>query len=191
VLYADDTNLIITSPTPIEFANNLNIVFANVNEWFRKNLIFLDFNKTTYLQFQTKNSQKLDLNTTLQNNQITNSTNTKILSLTTEETLSWKCHINHILSRLSSACNVIKVITPLMNEDTLQMIYYSYAHLIIKYGTIFWANSPHNIDIFKIQKRIIWIMTKSRSRDSCRQLFRRQEILSLQSQYIFSVLLLW
>ena len=32
-------------------------------------------------------------------------------------------------------------------------------------------------------------MTKSRSRDSCRQLFRRQEILPLQSQYIFSVLL--
>jgi len=191
VLYADDTNLIITSPSPIEFASKLNIVFANVNEWFRKNLIFLDFNKPTYLQFQTKNSQKLDLKTTLQNNQITNNTNTKILSLTTEETLSWKCHINHILSKLSSACYVIKVITPLMNEDTLQMIYYSYVYAIIKYGTIFLTNSPHNIDISKIQKRIILIMTKSRSRDSCRHLFRRQEILSLQSQYIFSVLLLW
>ena len=32
-------------------------------------------------------------------------------------------------------------------------------------------------------------MTKSRSRDSCRQLFKRLEILPLQSQYIFSVLL--
>ena len=35
----------------------------------------------------------------------------------------------------------------------------------------------------------VWIMTKSRSRDSCRQLFKRLEILPLQSQYIFSVLL--
>ena len=51
VLYVDDTSLIITSPSPIEFANKLNIVFANVNEWFRKNLLFLNFNKTTYLQF--------------------------------------------------------------------------------------------------------------------------------------------
>jgi len=32
-------------------------------------------------------------------------------------------------------------------------------------------------------------MTKSRSRNSYRQLFRRQEILPLQSQYTFSVLL--
>jgi len=97
VLYADDTSLIITSPIPIEFANKLNIVFANVKEWFRKNLLFINFNKTTTLQFQTKNSQKFDLDITLQNNQITNRTNTKFLGLTTSEMLSWKCHINHIL----------------------------------------------------------------------------------------------
>ena len=124
VLYADDTTLIITNPSPIQFANKLNIVFANVNEWYRKNFLFLNFNKTTRLQFQTKNSQKLDLNITLQNNQITNSRNTKFLGLTIEEMLSWKCHINHILSRLSSVCYAIKIITPLMSEDTSKMIYY-------------------------------------------------------------------
>ena len=69
------------------------------------------------------------------------------------------------------------------------MICYSFIHSIITYGIIFWGNSPHSIDIFKIQKRIIRIMTKSRSRDSCGQLFRRLEILPLQSQYIFSLLL--
>jgi hypothetical protein len=189
VLYADDTSSIITNPNTTEFANKRNEVFADVNEWFSNNLLSLNFNKTTYLQFQTKNSQKIDLNITLLNNQITNSTNTKFLILTIEETLSWKCHINQTLSRLSSACYAIKVITPLMSEDTLKMIYHSYVHSIITYGIIFWGNSPHNTDIFKIQKRIIRIMTKSRSRDSCRQLFKSLEILPLQSQYIFSVLL--
>jgi len=51
VLYADDTSLIIANPSCIEFANKLNRVFANVNKWFRKNELFLNFNKTTYLQF--------------------------------------------------------------------------------------------------------------------------------------------
>jgi len=32
-------------------------------------------------------------------------------------------------------------------------------------------------------------MTKSKGKDSCRQLFKRLEILPLKSQYIFSVLL--
>ena len=120
VLYADDTSFIITNPSPIEFANKLNKIYAEVNEWFRNNLLFLNLNKTTYLQFQTKNSQKLDLNITFLNNQIINSTNTKFLGLTIEETLSWKCHINQILLRLCLACYAIKVITPLMSEDTLK-----------------------------------------------------------------------
>jgi len=51
VIYADDTCLIINNPSCIEFANKLNIIFNNINEWFRKNLLFLNFNKTTYLQF--------------------------------------------------------------------------------------------------------------------------------------------
>jgi len=111
VLYADDTSFIITNLSPIEFVDKLNEVFTNVNERFRYNLLFLKFNKTTYLQFQTKNSQKLSSNIKFLNNQITKSTNTKFLSLTIEEILSRKCHINHILSRLSSACYAIKVIT--------------------------------------------------------------------------------
>jgi len=69
------------------------------------------------------------------------------------------------------------------------MIYYSYVHSIITYVIIFWGNSPHSTHIFKIQKRIIRIMTKSRRRDSCRQLFKRFEILPLKSQYILSTLL--
>jgi len=36
------------------------------------------------------------------NNQITNSTNTKFLGLSIEETLPWNCHINQILGML---CN--------------------------------------------------------------------------------------
>ena len=79
--------------------------------------------------------------------------------------------------------------TLLMSEDTLKIICYSYVHSIITYGIIFWGNSPHNTDICKIQKWIIRIMTKSSSRDSCRHLFKQLEILPLQSQYIFSVLL--
>ena len=103
VLYADDTSFTITNPSPIEFADKLNKIFTNVNEWFRNNLLFLNYNKTTYLQFRTNSSQKLSSNIKLLNKQITNSMNTKFLGLTIEETLSWKSYINQILCRLSLA----------------------------------------------------------------------------------------
>ena len=44
------------------------------------------------------------------------------------------------------------------------------------------------VTIFKIQKRIIRIITNTGSRDSCLQIFKQLQILSLPSQYIFSLL---
>jgi hypothetical protein len=43
--------------------------------------------------------------------------------------------------------------------DVLRTIYFSNVHSVISYGIIFWGNSHFSINIFKIQKRIIRIIT--------------------------------
>jgi hypothetical protein len=58
----------------------------------------------------------------------------------------------------------------------------------MSYGIIFWGNSSYSIKIFKLQKRVIRIITGAKNRDSCRELFKNLKILTLVSQYIFSVL---
>ena len=50
---------------------------------------------------------------------------------------------------------------------------------------LWWVNQPYSEKNFKIQKRVIRIITDSRPRDSCRELFKKLEILPLYSQYIF------
>ena len=74
-----------------------------------------------------------------------------------------------------------------MSQNSLRMIYYAYVHSILSYGIIFCGNSTHTNLIFKIQKRIIRIITKARNKDSCRPLFRQLNILPLYSQYVLSV----
>ena len=69
------------------------------------------------------------------------------------------------------------------------MVYFSYFHSIMSYGIIFWGNSHSSVKVFKIQKRIIRIMTKSNKHDTCRPLFKKLGILPLPLQYIFSLLL--
>jgi hypothetical protein len=69
------------------------------------------------------------------------------------------------------------------------MIYFSYVHSVMSYGIIFGGNSHYSNNIFKIQKRIIRIITNIGRCDSCHQLFKQLQILSLPSQYIFSLLL--
>jgi hypothetical protein len=78
--------------------------------------MYLNFDKTHFLQFRTKNSQKLDLSITLADKYITNTTNIKFLGLTIDKKLSWKCHIKQVLTKLSSACYAIRIVTPLMGK---------------------------------------------------------------------------
>jgi len=58
----------------------------------------------------------------------------------------------------------------------------------MSYGIIFGGNSHFSNRIFKIKKRIIRIITNTGSCDSCHQLYKQLQILSLPSQYIFSLL---
>jgi len=74
-----------------------------------------------------------------------------------------------------------------MSLEVLRTIYFSYAHSAISYGIIFWGNSRFSTNIFKVQKRIIRIITNTGRRDSCRLLFKQLQILPLPSQYIFSL----
>ena len=49
------------------------------------------------------------------------------------------------------------------------------------------GNSSYNNTIFKLQKTVIRIMMNARNRESCRELFKKLNILPLHSQYILSL----
>jgi len=89
--------------------------------------------------------------------------------------------------KLGKACYAIRHVKHFIIQDTLRTIYFSYFQSILSYGIIFWGNSAYSSNIFKIQKRIIRIIMNGRNRNFCSQLFKKQKILPLKSQYIFSL----
>jgi hypothetical protein len=66
---------------------------------------------------------------------------------------------------------------------------YFFVCSLISYGIKFWGNSSHSEEIFKTQKRIIRIIMDSSRNASCQHLFKELNVLPIQSQYIFSILL--
>ena len=94
------------------------------------------------------------------NKTITNVPSVKFLGLLVDDTLSWDKHINQIASKLSSACYAVRALTPLLSINALKMLYFSYAHSTISYGIIFWGASTNSIKKFRLQKKILRIMTK-------------------------------
>jgi len=134
-----------------------------------------------------KNSKDHDFKLNYQCNYIKSSTNTKFLGLIIDDSLTWKAHTNQMMSKLNTVCFVIRIIQAMMSQETLRMVFFAYVHSVMNYGIIFWGNQTHSGKIFRIQKRVIRIITNSRARNSCRELFKKLEILSLYSQYIFSL----
>jgi hypothetical protein len=53
-LFADDTGIVIISPNKEGLQIALNKTLSDINSWFKANFLSLNFNKTYYLQFQTK-----------------------------------------------------------------------------------------------------------------------------------------
>jgi hypothetical protein len=152
------------------------------------NFLTLNCNKTHFLQFLTKKQNVTKIQVVSSNSVITNTNSTKILGMTIDSTLSWKEHIFYLTSRLNNACYTIRVIKPFLSLNVLKTVYFSYFHLVMSCGVIFWGNSHPSNNIFKIQKRTIRIITNSVKYDSCRQLFKQLQILTLRSQYMFSLL---
>ena len=76
------------------------------------------------------------------------------------------------------------------SASSLKVVYYTFFHLAMSYGIIFWGNSSHSSIIFRIKKKAIKIMEGCRNRVSCRNLFKKLQILPLTSQYMLSLLML-
>ena len=109
---------------------------------------------------------------------------TKFLGLIIDDSLSWKAHIDQMMSKLNTACFVIRMIQAMMSQETLRMVYFAYIYSIMSYGIIFGGDQLHSEKIFNIQDRVIRIITNSRARDSHRELLKKWEILLFYSQFI-------
>jgi hypothetical protein len=152
-------------------------------------LLKLNYDKTYFLQFLTKTDYEINMQVSFGDRKIATARSLKFLGLTIDTTLTWKHHISELTSRLNKACYDIRSIKLFMSLDVLRSSYFSYVHSLISYGIMFWGNSSHSEDIFKVQKRIIRLITNLSKNASCQQPFRELNILPVPSQYTLSVLL--
>jgi hypothetical protein len=120
---------------------------------------------------------------------ISNVTETRFLSLIIDDAMSWKQHIDLVINRLSSACYALRNIKYIVSFAILRLIYFAQVQSIMSYGIIFWGGSSHAKKVFILQKKIIRIITNTKFRDSCREIFKKLEIKMLYSRYIYTLLL--
>ena len=189
VLFADDTSIIITDTNWRDFNVNANQTFKDINTWFKVNLLTLNFNKTQYLEFRTKNYYNVNKQIKYDQECITSASKIKFLGLTIDDTLFWTQHTEQVLNKMCTACYALRNIKHIVPIDMLRVIYFAHIHSIISYDIIFWGSSSYANEVFILKKKITRIITNTRLRDTCREVFKSMEKMMLYSQYIYSLVL--
>jgi hypothetical protein len=189
VLFADNTSLLITGFNKLDCNINITQSLHSIISWFNSNLLILNFDKTHYVEFRTKNYYQVETILRYEQKDISSPTETKFLGLIIDETLSWNQHNEKIATKLCSACYTLRNLKHIVPQSALRTIYYAYIHSILSYGIIFWGRSSSVNKLFILQKKIVSIITNSRIRESCREAFKNMQIVTLYSQYIFSPIL--
>jgi hypothetical protein len=72
ITVADDTSLIISNPDSSQLEKDINTVIQTLSRWFYNNLLFLNFEKTHFLQVLTSNTNVTKLHLTYDDIQISN-----------------------------------------------------------------------------------------------------------------------
>jgi len=77
ILLADDTSILLFHLNPTDFNNNTNTVFKILSDWFKQNLLSLNFTKIQFTNFTAKNNNQIERNVTYDNKSIPTVTYTK------------------------------------------------------------------------------------------------------------------
>jgi len=189
VLYADDASFVITNTDRADFNTHINVLFNDINNWFESNLLNLNFTKTYYLEFSPSKRHKP--HTLIQHNSkyVSNATQTNFLGLSLDDTLTWNYHTESLMKKMSAASYALRQVKYTLSTDSLKLIYFAHVQSIMNYGVIFWGNSPSAKKVFILQKKIIRIIANIGMRDSCREIFKNLQIMTLYSLYAYSIIL--
>jgi hypothetical protein len=91
ILFADDTSILLTSPNNTQMQSDLNIVFEQLNKFFKSNLLLLNSDKTYFIQFTNKSKCTSDIiQIKYEDKQISIANGTKFIGLLINNILSWK-----------------------------------------------------------------------------------------------------
>jgi hypothetical protein len=85
-LFADDTSIIVTNSNHERLQTAFNKTLSDIISWLKINFLLLNFNKTYYLEFRTKNCIDATLDINFFNKSIANVTYTMFLGVVIDDT---------------------------------------------------------------------------------------------------------
>jgi hypothetical protein len=204
-MFADDTQCLAGGVDLSALIDHVNIELKKLAQWFKANRMAVNADKTHFMVFHTK-GKKVDLNgkqivydendpqrpidpslctplTRIHNNHVNKQYRSfKLLGVKLDENLSFQANTEFVITKLSRAIFMINRVKNILPPRALLTLYYTLFHCHLLYcATMLGCASNTNIDkIYKLQKKVIRIITNSNYRAHTEPLFAKLRILKLR-----------
>ena len=140
LMFADDTNLLISSHSLESLSVIAITVLAKLAKWFRLNKLSLNVNKTNYILFHNNRKKLLtQIKLTIDNITIEQTDKAQFLRIIINQNLTLTDHISLLKNKISKNIGVIRRIRKNLTLYTLRMSYYALINPYFDYCNIVWG----------------------------------------------------
>lgn len=187
VLYADDTTLIFSEENNEMLLSSVSNTADVLEKYFSENDLLMNVSKTQLLLFGNRSVADL---TMIVNKRVIDTTNSvKFLGMNVDARLDWKAHVEGVALGTARYSYALNILSKSVSVEAALMAYYAYVQSRLRYGLIFWGNSSDMHRILILQKRCLRNVFQMHYRESCRNVFINNRILTLVSMYILDAVL--
>ena len=190
-LFADDACLSYSHKNPTELENIMNKELVIINNWIKSNKLTINYSKSNFIIFANK-IRKHKFNIHMDGNTLEQVKSTRYLGVVLDEKLNWKEHIKTIQSKISRGSYILSKIRHYVDFNTLKMLYFSLIYPHLNYCITSWGGISQSVllPLFKLQKKIIRIITFSAYDSASAPLFNKLKFLPLNHIYQRNILIL-
>ena len=185
IVYADDTNLIVTGDTVEEAASKANAVLKKFINYFNMNKLSLNGSKTKYMLFTQKRCSSNIPVLKINESELERVNTIKFLGVILNDRLDWRDHKLYVKSKVSKNIGILCRCRKIMNLNDIVSMYNCFVLPYLTYCLPLWGsfNMPENDIIKKVQNRIVRLLTKTKRTHRAWDKIAGMKILPIESLY--------
>lgn len=182
ILYADDTNIFITSKNESTLYKTAEVILQKLSLWLHTNKLVPNTSKSNYMVFSAKNKTLTNnYNLCLNNELLQRVQNTKFLGVTLDNQLTWKIHVQLLCAKIYKNMPILYKLRHIFPLKTLLAIYNCFVHCHIQYATAVYGLTYRTtlLPVQTAQNTALRIILFLRKRDSVQFAYPLLNILSV------------
>ena len=170
-MYADDTNVTLTSSNVDVLLTNAHQELRNISEGMRINKLSANPEKTEYMIIgHPRRTNKVEILQPLHLNdsEIKRVTKTKSLGVMVDEGLNWEDQFDKVKGKINGGLKSLKKLKNLISQSQLDHVYRALIKSHLRYANVIWGSLPKSKlnTLQRLQDRARSVIEKARLKDN-------------------------